>query len=146
MKVLFLDIDGVLNSMRTAKAFDGYPWNAKSLENFDKVAIGLIQLLCEETGCFVVLSSTWRLGPNWKDLASQLSLPIIDRTPSNVTLSGYRGEEIKRWLEENPLVTQYAIVDDSTEILPEQLPYFVKTNAEDGLSYQNYLQLKELLK
>lgn len=145
MKILFLDIDGVLNSMRTAKAFYGYPFSALSLEQFDKVAIGLIQRLCKETDCSICLSSTWRLNSNWQHLAVQLTLPIIDRTPSNVSLLGYRGKEIEAWLQKHPEVKQYAIVDDNSDMLEEQIPFFVQTSAEDGLSYQNYLDLVRIL-
>jgi len=144
MKILFFDIDGIINSKRTAMAFGGYPWNAKSLENFDLVALALIRLLCEQTGSKIVLSSSWRIDPDWKELADQLELPIIDRTPQQ--LSSIRGEEIADWLNSHPEITQYAIVDDNSDMLEEQLPYFVQTSAEDGLSYQNYLQLKKLLK
>lgn len=144
MKILFLDIDGVINSARTAKAFNGYPWNAKSLENFDKVAIRLIQLLCEETNCSIVLSSTWRLDENWMDLESQLGLPIIDRTPK-VRFSSVRGEEIKAWLEKQDQTIQYAIVDDTDEMLDEQKDHFVHVDGLNGLSYENYNRLKELL-
>lgn len=145
MKILFLDIDGVLNSKRTCEAFDGYPFSALSLENFDKVAIALIQKLCADTECQIVLSSSWRHDSNWKHLAVQFDLPIIDRTPLNVSLSGHRGKEIGVWLEKHPKITQYAIVDDNSDMLDEQLPYFVQTSAEDGLSYQDYKKLKELL-
>lgn len=144
MKILYLDIDGVINSRRTAEAFEGYPWNAKSLENFDKVAIALIQRLCEITDCKIVLSSSWRADPNWKDLAEQLDLPIIDRTP--IKISSNRGEEVAMWLREHPEVTQYAIVDDTDEFLEEQRPFFVQTCPYNGLSYDNYMKLKDLLK
>ena len=45
MKVLFLDIDGVLNSTKTCVAFGGYPMELHHIEAFDKAAIRLIQRL-----------------------------------------------------------------------------------------------------
>ena len=47
MKVLLLDIDGVLNSARTCTAFGGFPVRLDHLEAFDKVALGMIQRLCD---------------------------------------------------------------------------------------------------
>jgi hypothetical protein len=32
-----------------------------------------------------------------------------------------RGEEIKAWLHQHPEVTRYAIVDDDSDMLPEQV-------------------------
>ena len=49
MKVVFLDIDGVLNSVRSCIAYDGYPWQGDSDEErewhkFDQVAIALLRV------------------------------------------------------------------------------------------------------
>ena len=122
MKILFLDIDGVLNSTRTCVAFGGYPMELKHIAAFDQVAIRLIQRLCDSAGVQVVLSSAWRLHCDFKDVGAALGLPIIDRTPS---LSGNRGSEIARWLSEHPEVEQYAIIDDDGDMLDGQLSRFV---------------------
>ena len=60
MKVLFLDIDGVLNSTRTAVANGGYPHELHHREAFDWTSIKLLQRLCDSAGVLVVLSSAWR--------------------------------------------------------------------------------------
>lgn len=142
MKVLFLDIDGVLNSTRSAIAFDGYS-SFHNFDKFDDVAVGLIRKICEETNTKIILSSTWRLSKDWKKLKNLLNLPIIDRTPRK--LSSIRGEEISMWLN-NFYVDKYVIVDDDSDMLKDQLPYFVQTNSNNGLSYENYEKLMELLK
>ncbi|MCO5338601.1 HAD domain-containing protein [Delftia tsuruhatensis] len=82
MRVLFLDIDGVLNSTRTCVAHGGFPHELTHTEAFDWVAIKLLQRLCDSSGIQVVLSSAWRLTHNFKDVAKAFDLPIIDRTPS----------------------------------------------------------------
>jgi hypothetical protein len=142
MRVLFLDIDGVLNSTRTCVAFGGYPMELEHLGAFDHVAIRLLQRMCDSAGVQIVLSSAWRLFHDHKEVASALGLPIIDRTPS---MPGPRGGEIADWLSRHPEVEEYAIVDDDPDMLPEQLPRFVKTSGEEGLSFGDYRKLCSLL-
>jgi len=37
------------------------------------------------------------------------------------------------------------IIDDDSDMLPEQLPHFVKVDPAIGLTYQNYKDAKQLL-
>jgi hypothetical protein len=143
-KVLFLDIDGVLNSARSCYARGGFPhdFSEDGFKKFDHIAIDLIQRLCEKTGAKIVLSSTWRILHTVLECADGLSLPIFDRTKM---LNGPRGKEIKEWLDRHPEVTKYAIVDDDSDMLPEQKPFFVQTSFNDGLSMGNFTALKNLL-
>lgn len=146
MKILFLDIDGVLNSQKTAEAFGGYPLSFKEEDmlKFDMTALALVRKLCKETNTKVVVSSTWRKLFSVKELANNLKLPVIDITPRtkyNLT----RGQEIKLWLEKNPGVTYYAIVDDNSDMLPQQKFFFVKTDHKEGLSLANYQSLFNIL-
>ena len=146
-KILFLDFDGVLNSVRSATAFGGYPWhvNEEALKLFDLVAISLIRKLCEECNVKIVVSSTWRLSYSCSQLAEWLDLPIIDKTP-NTKFSGFRGADIQSYLDSNlDKVSKYAILDDDSDMLETQKNYFVQTDAKEGLSYRNYLKLTELL-
>jgi hypothetical protein len=133
-----------LNSARSFYAFDGYPhcFDAKSMAMFDHVALGLIRRLCEETGVSICLSSDWRIVHSVHDCANGLDLPIFDRTPD---LNGPRGMEINAWLANHPEVTTYAIVDDNDGMLPDQLPFFVKTDHGNGLSMGDYSHLKWIL-
>lgn len=144
MKVLFLDIDGVLNSHRTAIAFGGYPHEVDGYhrEMFDEVGLTLIRGIVKTSGSSVVLSSSWRLTHAHDLVGRALDLPIIDRTPS---LVGERGKEIKAWLDAHPEVESYAIVDDDSDMLPEQTPFFVKTSGYDGLRWDDACKLAGLL-
>ncbi len=140
-KILFLDIDGVLNSKRTSTAFDGYPHSFKDMEHFDHVAIALIRKLCVEVDAAVVLSSDWRFTCSAHETANALDLPVIDKTPVLTT----RGFEINAWLSEHPEVTHYAIVDDNDWMLDSQKSRFVQTDEEIGLTLRNYLDLRHIL-
>jgi len=144
-KIIFLDIDGVVCSIRSAIAFGGYPHRvrAKDIKLFDQVAIALIRRVCKERGAKIVLSSTWRFTVRYKSLAKKLDLPIIDSTAMHRREK--RGDEIKQWLDKYPEVKVYAIVDDDDDMLDEQVPFFVKVDSQNGLSYKNYLGLNTIL-
>lgn len=142
LKVLFLDIDGVINSTRTAVVNRGYPHDFKKMERFDQVALGLIRNLCALGGVSIVLSSTWRKSFHYHEVANALDLPIIDATDTDGKL---RGEEIERWLKANAeRVECYAIVDDDEDMLGNQLHRFCHTDGNDGLLWRDYLFLCDL--
>lgn len=151
MKILFLDIDGVINSERTRVALGGYPSDFTPAERgkFDHVAIALIARLCRITGARIVLSSAWRNLFSVDECATELALPIIDQTPvlgADVYKNGVqRGDEIQAWLDQHPEVTHYAIVDDMADMLEHQQERFVRTDPDNGLSYRDYTVLQNLL-
>jgi hypothetical protein len=145
MNVLFLDIDGVLNSARSCLASRGYPLTLEPshLEKFDWVAVALVRRICETTGAKIVLSSMWRLHLPHDQIGKALDLPIIDATPY---LGVHRGHEIAAWLaRQQPAPERYAIVDDDGDMLPEQMSCFVHTDGREGLTYANAVRLAELL-
>lgn len=123
MKVLFLDIDGVLNS-RSSTNFKNNLW---PIDYYMAFMVGKIKL---DTGCEVVLSSSWRLHPDGFRIVNDTIVELFDKTPS--ALGGFRGEEIKSWLSDHPEVTKYAILDDDSDFYPDQ-PLF-KTSFESGLT------------
>lgn len=139
-KILFLDIDGVLNSHRSLVAANGYPldFSPKGMKQFDMVGVGLIRRLCSDPDTSIVLSSTWRLHFTAFEVAKALDLPVVGVTPN---LPGIRGLEINAWLSRHPEVERYAIVDDDSDMLPDQLPFFVKTSGFDGITWRNYQDL-----
>jgi len=144
MKIVFLDIDGVLNSHRSVIAFGGYPHTVVGHERamFDEVAVRLIAGVVRTAGASVVLSSTWRKFDGWEEIGPALGMPIIDRTPS---MLGCRGMEIADWLHRHPEVERYAIIDDDSDMLEVQKPFFVHTSHFEGFSWKNAEKLAELM-
>lgn len=144
LKILFLDIDGVINSTRTAVASGiGYPHDLDRMDLFDVTALGLIRKVCALGNVSVVLSSTWRLHFGHHEVANALDLPIIGSTAN---LRKERGHEIHKWLEENKdRVECYAIVDDDSDMLPYQMRHFCQTDCDNGLMWKDYLKLANLL-
>jgi hypothetical protein len=71
MKVLFLDIDGVLNCSKT-------PNPRKLPYVIDKKLLARLERLVERTGAKVVLSSSWRLDPVGLLAAKYWGIPYWD--------------------------------------------------------------------
>lgn len=124
MKVLFLDVDGVLNHSSTTFKYNHFP-----LERYCAFLVGKIQL---DTGCEVVLSSSWRHHPESVEHLNKVVVKLFDKTPFVNTPDRIRGDEIKAWLDLHPEVTKYAILDDDSDMRPEQLPNFFKTDFHSG--------------
>lgn len=126
MKVIFLDIDGVLNTCRThVRRKDHYI-------GIEQRKVLLLKQIVDATGAHIVLSSTWRSSPDsfndarlclWTD-----GLVIFDVTP-DYNFRRPRGHEIADWLEQHPEVTHYVIIDDVDEFANGRLrKHFVQTD------------------
>ena len=125
MKVLFLDIDGVVNCSKTAQRHRGYV----GIDPYMAFLVGKIFLA---TDAKMVLSSTWRLWDESRLEVSRQVYEIYDVTDDLHT--NWRGKEVRKWLEEHPEVTRYAILDDNADFYPDQKPNFFKTTWEQGIT------------
>ena len=74
MKVIFLDIDGVLNCDKTPNPRD-FPYIV------DKKLLARFRKLLERTGAKVVLTSSWRCDPVGLFAAKHYGVPFIDICP-----------------------------------------------------------------
>jgi HAD domain in Swiss Army Knife RNA repair proteins len=124
VKVLFLDIDGVVNNERTKKTSGNFM-------AIDPALAALVKRIVRNTGCEVVLSSSWRLFQHSRDEVERKICKFADITP---VLHAPRGYEIKVWLMLHSEIKHYAILDDAESILPEQRANFFRTTWESGLT------------
>lgn len=164
MKVIFLDIDGVLNTgwwytqmdRNTPKDKYGYAFDPNSVTNLKKII--------DETGADIVISSSWKsfglseLEEMWQDRG--LPGKLIDITPNSVSdemllnadldhmeLFSIRGMEIKEWLTKHgKRVSNYVIIDDMDIFLPEQKSHFVQTDSELGITKEDVEKAIEIIK
>lgn len=132
-KVLFLDIDGVVNCATTTQRHRGYI----GIDPYMAFLVGKIVMYTE---CEVVLSSSWRTfhDDGVEEICKQVA-KITDVTPSpwydrENDHHSTRGEEIQAWLDKNPDVEVYAILDDDTAMLPNQLPNYFQTTWQTGIT------------
>ena len=123
MKVLFLDIDGVCNCQKS------FMQRTES-DPIDKHMARRVRQIVEDTGCVVVLSSSWRLYPDLRSKVKHMVCDFVDVTP-DLGLTD-RGNEVQAWLAEHPEVERYAILDDSSDFHKDQ-PLF-RTNWLTGLT------------
>lgn len=134
MKIIFLDIDGVLNVY--SHDYDEYG------SQFHKHLVENLQKVVEETDAKIVISSTWRYSglQTMKDMWRNRDLPgdVIDITPdcNNLLDEGLfesldsidRGHEIEYCLNKHPEVENYVIFDDDNDFLQHQRCNFVRTS------------------
>lgn len=107
MNIVFLDIDGVLNSEISYAEFH-------SFDILPKEKINLLNNILEKTNAFIVLSSYWRLETeNTKEMLINhgiypAKMRYLDKTSY---LEGNRSAEIKDWLD-NHKHDNFVILDD----------------------------------
>ena len=176
MNIIFLDIDGVMNSTEEMIAL--YNQHGSSIDNTlpSPTKCKLLKQLVEETGAKVVLSSSWRLCLN----AIQKLIDLFE--PYNLILSGFtcheveskkfknspyedikpryqhtisdfgtyiedRGAEIAAWLLDHPKVSNFVILDDEDSDIKSWFPNnLVKTDIQVGLTLDDCLKAAEILK
>jgi len=146
MKILFLDIDGVICTTRSHLALS---YGTPVMDKFDPCVAWFIRDICARTGCKLVLSSSWRLHEGWEAKLHHQgiwnNLFHDDKQTTKPRLTDIRGNEIREWLSRHPEVTHYAIVDDNSDMLPEQRTFFVQTKFDDGMLVKDYLKILEIL-
>jgi len=151
VKLVFCDIDGVLNSrvflagLRPPPGLvaDGPEWWAEML---DREAVGRLNRLLAETGASVVVSSSWRLGSTAEALQTILDLGGFEGAVVGVTphLSEQpRGEEIQRYLASHP-AEAFVILDDEDD-MGELLSSLVRTSFDTGLLDEHVERAKKAL-
>ena len=154
-KLIFLDIDGVLNCTDYSVANNKFAIEMHSPllahdkhgDLFDPRAIRWLEWIIYQTRADIVISSTWRnrgidkLRDMWYD--RKLPGHIVDITPK--FHGKLRGEEIKAFLTDeqyrksysfihNFNVESYCIIDDDTDMLPEQMDSFVHCDDNFGIT------------
>lgn len=149
MRVIFLDMDGVLNSKAWREEHNDGSVFSRKAHHIEPVCLARFQRLLQKTEAKLVLSSTWRyyLEARYQSpecpftlatLAGFMDIPpdaFIGVTPRMegrvVERKLVRGDEIRAWLGEHPEVFSWAILED----LPDnQMPieHLVHTGMSGG--------------
>ena len=141
MKIIFLDIDGVLNSVRYDRQ------RTIDQGNIDETRLQLIKKLVDSTEARIVLSSSWRkhwekdiskcdaIGRDINEVFAKYQLAIYDKTeclPSND-----RAEEIRKWLNRQGNIEAFVIFDDIAFGWGNNLQeHLIKTNPRIGFGLE----------
>jgi hypothetical protein len=145
MKIIFLDLDGVLNIEEGPRATF-----RTTMKYFDSELIERFNLFLDEyPEIHLVMSSSWR--EDMDDAIKQLSLcgfrhslRFIGKTGFNKGLMLRRGQEIQNWIDENEFSGKYICIDDFTcEIVDFINPEFcLKTESDTGITNDDIITLK----
>jgi hypothetical protein len=113
-KILFLDVDGVLNCSdwyqeRYDKVRAGQIVREHPVDEFSPSIVAKLNKITDATGAEIVISSTWRLGRSLDELRALftevgITAHVLDKTPFFGSIDGYtipRGCEIEAWLDEH---------------------------------------------
>jgi hypothetical protein len=163
-KIIFLDIDGVLNNTNYYCKFDPgerYRKFGSMVCDIDPEAIEFLNDLIRDTGAKIVISSTWRKGDSLFHLKHVLghcgldAESIIGMTPiarSSEKHSIPRGYEIQCWLRDNYSTSvepgeqvRYVIFDDDSDMLWNQRDNYIQIDGWFGLSPNHCYRAKNIL-
>lgn len=159
MRILFLDIDGVLNSTRfmveRAKAGTWDGADPKDWTNMlDPAAVAILNRVIEMTDCKIVISSSWRVAHPFDRVGLFMRKAgfvgeVIGQTVQYVRIAdgvyGGRSAEIALWLRDHPEVTNFAIVDDGSDAGVGMESHFVDTYLPVGLTNEDADRLIKIL-
>jgi hypothetical protein len=133
-KILFLDIDGVLNVYCEERDEYGCTFHKHFEDN--------LRWIIYQTNAKIVISSTWRMDglKSMQEMWKKRNLPgeVIDITPTaddvlkRGTCEFYdevdRGFEIQQWIDDHKDdIISYCIIDDDNDMLSSQRDNFVRT-------------------
>lgn len=139
-KVLFLDIDGVLNGYDIFQSKRPYP-----LSEFNEEKVNILNSLFEEIPDLkLVLSSSWRFFDGIENIvkASGISKELFSITPYS---EKSRGDEIKQWIKDFNKPCIYCIVDDIDDFYDDQKDSIVFTNPNIGITEKDVEKIKLIL-
>lgn len=167
IKVIFLDIDGVICTDRSFAIKPKIPFPQgfhipfrTGWDHLDSECVKRLNKITDVTGAIIVISSTWRLAcveeDDFKHLANYLKsmgvkAHILDKTPTHLRFGcmeriNGRGREIEQWLNEWPgeEVESFVILDDDDDLEP-YMDCHVQTPEETGLDDSHVEQAIKIL-
>jgi len=154
-KIIFLDIDGVMNN---EVMYELNPAYQQKRNEIDPKCIKHLNDLIKDTSAEVVISSVWRYNMDIEALQTIFNNEgfigkIIDKTPVLRSEYTVRGNEILAWIKNNEeLLGQpyynfrnYVIFDDDSDMLYWQKDNFICVDSYSGLTARNVYKATYIL-
>lgn len=157
--ILFLDFDGVLNTVRYTMSLLKHTSVLKDQYGslFDPTSVDNLKKIIDATDAEIVVSSSWRykglesLQEMWKErkLPGVLTgiTPYIMPQPD---ITARRGREIEMYLDQltqtEKVTRKYVIIDDIDDFLPTQQGNTVITDTERGITQYEVEKAVSILK
>lgn len=142
--LIFIDIDGVLNSFHFYQITPHYTWNL-----FDPNCVRLLNDLIKINNAKLVLISDWR-----KTYGIKKVKEVFKKNKIEGTIVGYIPTEHNKKvgiqlfldnLKTNLRNINYAIVDDSNDFFSNQIRHLIQINPEFGLTLKDHARIDKLL-
>lgn len=151
-KIIFLDIDGVLNSKNFFKkkkrdgTLDDFVYDCKEI---DPQAVEYLNSVTRQTDAKFVISSSWRKTRTIQYMRKLFEAVGIEgyvldmigeyyfRDENNATHALSRGQTIEMWLQNNKYpwsYKAYVIIDDDSDMTYNQRNNFFHVNGAYGMS------------
>lgn len=152
MRVIFLDIDGVLNSEEWDMYVQSFTYGARfnSCYLLSQEMILRLQNVVFQTNAEIVLTSSWRTNERAMcALTRQLSLYHLSIRDSTLySTYNTRADDINEWLRSHSNIHSYAIVDDYDDGFTQDdilAAHFVQTTYAQGLTPEKAEKIIEIL-
>ena len=168
VRILFLDVDGVLNSKDHDKQVgrpDPHPrlglWEDATQQKllWCPMMVARVRRIVARTGCDIVISSDWRGYPasharwKWQQMFGCYGwpdAPVVGETPDLQTAEmklrrerAFRGDEVDKWLKSNDPVQAFVCLDDKPTF--HRWQPLVRTDEQFGLQDEHVERSIEIL-
>ncbi|CAL9975594.1 hypothetical protein VPHK567_0197 [Vibrio phage K567] len=148
MKIIFLDIDGVLNNALDADEHKDVELRGEYQGFYSPRCVLLLNEIVQKTNAKIVLSSTWRHGLTIDDVNELFTNMNIHAECVGITRDfsehkwSFRGNEIIDYIQRHKddqcssefVYRDYVILDDDTDMLLWQKNNYINCDPEIGLT------------
>ena len=138
MKVIFVDVDGVLNS-------DDFIDSVKGKQDIDIKTVLLLKRAIEETGAKIVMDTSFRYTQSFLKVQEMLLQNgiMFDKTPF---IDNERGKEIRQYLSKHKDIEDYILLDDVVfpDFDDELLSHLIKMDDTNTRGIGKGLQEKDV--
>lgn len=167
MDIIFLDVDGVLNSNKSfKKRYYNWKKNKIWIPRLDEENIKLLAKIIEETKAKIVLSSSWRGdfrngihnikiedSKELLKLFNKYYIEIVGVTPTlprtndkDEIYTSWRENEIRYYLNTHTNINNFCVIDDERFDLETFKDYLVQTNKKEGLQERDVEKAIKILR
>lgn len=145
IKVIFLDVDGVLNSRRYMVRLNGEFNCVPKYKQIDPILAKRLNKITDATGAYLVLSSTWRILfkriVEIRELFAKAGVTgnFLGSTPID---NNKRGMQIAEWMDKHSSIypiEKFIILDDDSD-MEHLISSLIQTDNRYGLTYSNVNQ------
>lgn len=140
---IFLDIDGVLNSLESLICYNEIDISFINIKRLNY----LIENLLIKYQVEIIISSSWRVVHSITEIIEFFTINgfnyptfITNITPILNTPNRIRGDEIQEYINLYD-VKSYIIIDDNSDMLLSQMNNFIQTNFLEGLTFKDCIKI-----